>query len=180
MPVNTQGTAWRYRARGIAGVVMITLDAEGKRTYEATHNDSTGQDSEYTTPARRTAAWFAMRGTKKGLPPKPRYPRAPLPERAAVMESLDEPETAAVADTLAEPEAAPRAEQGIEAEPQAELGSAPEPQTAPEPETAAVAEPEAEPVQEPQAEPEQQAEPRPEPALAQRPESEPLDVASEA
>jgi hypothetical protein len=84
MPVNTLGRAWRYRARGVAGVVMIFLGDDGKRTYEATHNDSSGKDSELTTRVRRKAAWFAMRGTKKGLPERPRYPRAPLPEVTVV------------------------------------------------------------------------------------------------
>lgn len=77
---GTDGAVWRYRTRGTSGVVVIT-SVEGKRVYDATHNDSHGTGSSLATPSRRKAAWFAMKGTLHGLPKAPKYPRAPVDAR---------------------------------------------------------------------------------------------------
>lgn len=79
---KTDGAVWRYRERGASGVVAITR-GEGGAVYDATHNDSLGNGSSLETSNRRRAAWFAMKGTTKGLPKRPRYPRAARAPKAA-------------------------------------------------------------------------------------------------
>jgi len=66
---------WRYRERGASGVVAIT-NVDGKRHYDATHNDRFGTGSSLATTSRRKAAWFAMKGTLEGLPKVRKYARA--------------------------------------------------------------------------------------------------------
>lgn len=58
-------------------MVAIT-NVEGKRLYDATHNDAKGTGTSLETPSRRKAAWFAMKGTLEGLPKARKYPRAPV------------------------------------------------------------------------------------------------------
>jgi hypothetical protein len=70
----TDGTVWRYRERGATGVVTITREEDGKRIYDAMHNDAKGTGSSLSTGSRRKAAWFAMKGTLEGVPKS--YPRA--------------------------------------------------------------------------------------------------------
>jgi hypothetical protein len=77
---KTDGAVWRYRKRGASGVVAIT-NVEGKRLYDAMHNDAKGTGSSLETPSRRKAAWFAMKGTLEGLPKAAKYPRAPVGDR---------------------------------------------------------------------------------------------------
>ncbi len=64
MPVNTAGTVWRYRARGVFGVLHFKT-VDGQRAYEATHQDSRSNDTSVTTAKRRPAVRFAMTGKTK-------------------------------------------------------------------------------------------------------------------
>lgn len=75
---GTDGAVWRYRSRGASGVVAITHREDGKRVFDATHNNAYGKGSSLTTESRRQAAWFAMKGTLEGLPRPRKFVRAPM------------------------------------------------------------------------------------------------------
>lgn len=68
VPVDTNGTVWRYRTRGSSGVIVFKREGEGQdgaRSYEATHLDRFSNDQTITTPSRRKAVRFAITGTTK-------------------------------------------------------------------------------------------------------------------
>lgn len=65
LPVDAKGWIWRYRERGSYGVLVINRDAEGKRSFEATHQDSSSNDETITTRSKRKAVRFVEEGKKK-------------------------------------------------------------------------------------------------------------------
>ena len=83
VPANTEGSVWCYRTRGNAGVLAFRRTDDGKRLYEATHQDCYASDETITTTRRVEAVRFAARGpvapapgAASDTPSEPREPPA--------------------------------------------------------------------------------------------------------
>jgi hypothetical protein len=64
VPANTEGSVWRYRKRGSAGVLAFKRTEDGRRLYEATHQDCFASDATITTGRRKRAVRFAVTGAE--------------------------------------------------------------------------------------------------------------------
>lgn len=64
MPVNTLGTVWRYRGRGVFGLFYFKM-VEGQRLYEVTHQDHRSNDTSLMTAKRKAAVRFAETGDQR-------------------------------------------------------------------------------------------------------------------
>ncbi len=89
VPVDANGTVWRYRTRGSSGVVVFKHEGEGQsaaRSYEAMHLDRFSNDETITTRSRRKAVRFAVAGTTK----KGQRQGGAIDESAGSISRLDE------------------------------------------------------------------------------------------